>query len=84
MPARKGNRLKIRNPGRERAGTFMSLWLTLVWCGSATAQVNIDAYRDYFLVGQFGEVCTMCAIRTEMARFCTADVIASKHFGCLP
>lgn len=28
----------------------------------AIAQVNIDAYRDYFLVGQFGEVCTMCQV----------------------
>ena len=28
----------------------------------ARAQVNIDAYRDYFLVGQFGEVCTMCEV----------------------
>ena len=26
------------------------------------AQVNMDAYRDYFLVGQFGEVCTMCEV----------------------
>ncbi len=26
------------------------------------AQVNIDAYRDYFLVGRFGEVCTMCEV----------------------
>jgi hypothetical protein len=28
----------------------------------AGAQVNIDAYRDYFLVGRFGEVCTMCEV----------------------
>ena len=26
------------------------------------SQVNIDAYRDYFLVGRFGEVCTMCEV----------------------
>ena len=26
------------------------------------AQVNSEAYRDYFLVGQFGEVCTMCEV----------------------
>jgi hypothetical protein len=30
--------------------------------GTANAQVNMDAYRDYFLVGQFGEVCTMCEV----------------------
>lgn len=28
----------------------------------AGAQVNNEAYRDYFLVGQFGEVCTMCEV----------------------
>ncbi len=28
----------------------------------ALAQVNSDAFRDYFLVGQFGEVCTMCEV----------------------
>lgn len=30
--------------------------------GPAAAQVNSEAYRDYFLVGQFGEVCTMCEV----------------------
>jgi len=30
--------------------------------GAAPAQVNIDAYREYFLIGQFGEVCTMCEV----------------------
>ena len=36
--------------------------LTLACVLPASAQVNIDAYRDYFLVGQFGEVCTMCEV----------------------
>ena len=40
----------------------LPLMLVVLWTGSAQAQVNIDAYRDYFLVGQFGEVCTMCEI----------------------
>lgn len=46
------------------------LVLACAWlCGSAAmAQVNMDAYRDYFLVGQFGEVCTMC----EVTVVCTA------------
>ena len=46
------------------------LWagLLLCWCQTIMAQVNIDAYRDYFLVGQFGEVCTMC----EVTVVCTA------------
>ena len=29
---------------------------------SVSAQVNMDQFRDYFLVGQFGEVCTMCEV----------------------
>lgn len=36
--------------------------------GSAGAQVNDPRFRDYFLVGQFGEVCTMC----EVAVLCQA------------
>ena len=48
-------------------GTTTNRWLALpialsLWAGTAFAQVNIDAYRDYFLVGQFGEVCTMCEV----------------------
>ncbi len=34
----------------------------LLAAAPAGAQVNIDAYRDYFLVGRFGEVCTMCEV----------------------
>jgi hypothetical protein len=30
--------------------------------GAAQAQVNDPRFRDYFLVGQFGEVCTMCEV----------------------
>jgi len=36
--------------------------------GAAQAQVNDPRFRDYFLVGQFGEVCTMC----EVAVLCQA------------
>jgi hypothetical protein len=36
----------------------------------AVAQVNNDAFRNYFLVGQFGEVCTMC----EVIVLCEATV----------
>jgi hypothetical protein len=46
----------IRNP-RPRL-----VLAALVLCSPAIAQVNIDAYRDYFLVGRFGEVCTMCEV----------------------
>jgi|TARA_B110000881_G_C18298132_1_gene375611 hypothetical protein len=37
--------------------------------------VNSDAYRDYFLIGQFGEVCTLweavvlCEARQSCAKF---------------
>ncbi len=34
------------------------------------AQVNNPAYANYFLVGQFGEVCTMC----EVIVLCDADI----------
>lgn len=40
-------------------------FLVITWAllpGIASAQINMDAYRDYFLVGQFGEVCTMCEV----------------------
>jgi hypothetical protein len=40
----------------------LPLLLAALWSSSAAAQVNMDAYRDYFLVGQFGEVCTMCEV----------------------
>jgi len=36
--------------------------LLIIQPGLLPAQVNSDAYRDYFLVGQFGEVCTMCEV----------------------
>lgn len=38
------------------------LALLLVLPGYSAGQVNSDAYRDYFLVGRFGEVCTMCEV----------------------
>jgi hypothetical protein len=48
---------------------------TLFVSGPATAQVNIDAYRDYFLVGRFGEVCTMC----EVTVLCEAGDVLPEH-----
>ena len=38
----------------------MSLTILSAW--PAAAQVNAEAFREYFLVGQFGEVCTMCEV----------------------
>lgn len=56
----------------KAGGRFARSWPVMLlvagWAGSAVAQVNMDRYRDYFLVGQFGEVCTMC----EVIVFCEA------------
>jgi hypothetical protein len=36
--------------------------LQLAVSAAVFSQVNIDAFRNYFLVGRFGEVCTMCEV----------------------
>ena len=36
--------------------------LCALFAQSVGAQVNLDKYRSYFLVGEFGEVCTMCEV----------------------
>ena len=41
----------------------------------ASAQVNNKAYADYFLVGQFGEVCTMCDVMV----LCEAGTTPPAH-----
>ncbi len=48
----------------------MGFSLLLVLSGTASAQVNNPAYANYFLVGQFGEVCTMC----EVIVYCSEDI----------
>lgn len=47
---------------RSRGAKALFASVALACIGTAWAQVNMDAYRDYFLVGQFGEVCTMCEV----------------------
>ena len=47
---------------RGSASRFVLLLAALSLAVPVPAQVNIDAYRDYFLVGRFGEVCTMCEV----------------------
>ena len=47
---------------RGSASRFVLLLAALSLAVPLRAQVNIDAYRDYFLVGRFGEVCTMCEV----------------------
>lgn len=46
----------------RRMSIRMSLAMILIGLSPSMAQVNIEAYRDYFLVGRFGEVCTMCEV----------------------
>ena len=45
-----------------RACAGLALLASLVLAIPARAQVTVDAYRDYFLYGRFGEVCTMCEV----------------------
>ena len=62
-----------------RQRLVMSLWVLIgtIMISPAVAQVNIDAYRDYFLVGQFGEVCTMC----EVIVLCEQGAVLPKEDG---
>jgi hypothetical protein len=48
-------------------------WLAALLLGgsAAMAQVNDPRFANYFLVGQFGEVCTMC----EVAVLCQASPV---------
>ena len=39
-----------------------ALFAALIVAVPTRAQVTVDAYRDYFLYGRFGEVCTMCEV----------------------
>ena len=45
-----------------RACAGPALLATLILAVPARAQITVDAYRDYFLYGRFGEVCTMCEV----------------------
>lgn len=51
-------------PGQNRGlhGRSIAVLAALMMAAPVRAQVNIEAYRDYFLVGRFGEVCTMCEV----------------------
>ncbi|MEC9375163.1 MAG: hypothetical protein VYA80_02185 [Pseudomonadota bacterium] len=41
---------------------FVAGLIFFILFSSSNAQVNNPAYANYFLVGQFGEVCTMCEV----------------------
>lgn len=51
-----------RVSGCASACRWLLVAAVLTMAAPARAQVNIDAYSDYFLVGRFGEVCTMCEV----------------------
>jgi hypothetical protein len=48
--------------GCAQACRWLIVAAVLTMAAPVRAQVNIDAYSDYFLVGRFGEVCTMCEV----------------------
>ncbi len=60
---------------RGRLELLMPSLVILLLAIPASAQVNIDAFRDHFLVGQFGEVCTMC----EVTVICQAGDAIPEH-----
>lgn len=62
-----------RTFSRAPACRWLLLAAVLTMAAPLRAQINIDAYRDYFLVGRFGEVCTMC----EVVVLCQADEAAT-------
>jgi hypothetical protein len=51
------------------AGRHFAMAALLMLPLTLPAQVNNPAYADYFLVGRFGEICTMC----EAVILCEAD-----------
>jgi hypothetical protein len=62
--------------GRRGAWWLLASFLAVA-TGPATAQVNNPAYANYFLVGEFGEVCTMC----EVMVLCEASAAPPAHAG---
>lgn len=55
--------------------TLLLAALLLLGAGPLQAQVNETKYENYFLVGQFGEICTMC----EIMVLCEAGDSVPQH-----
>jgi hypothetical protein len=53
--------MQQKNRGTS-AALRLAAGIVLLCSGPVFAQINLEAYRDYFLVGQYGEVCTMCEV----------------------
>jgi hypothetical protein len=47
---------------RRQSLAWLAAGLLVALMSPSHGQVNNKAYADYFLVGQFGEVCTMCDV----------------------
>ncbi len=53
--------MQQKNRGTS-AALRLAAGIVLLCSGPVLAQINLEAYRDYFLVGPYGEVCTMCEV----------------------
>ena len=66
----------MQQKNRETSATSrLAVGIVLLCAWPVFAQINIEAYRDYFLVGPYGEVCTMC----EMVVLCEAGAAPPEH-----
>ena len=60
---------------RKQTLALLTAGLLTAPLSPAYGQVNNKAYADYFLVGQFGEVCTMCDVMV----LCEAGATPPAH-----
>lgn len=54
---------------RQQTSILITTFLLSLPAGFARAQVNSEKYQGMLLVGEFGEICTMC----EAVLWCSAD-----------
>ena len=62
---------------RISALAIMMLTVTILTNTQSSAQINNEAHKEYFLIGRFGEVCTMC----EVVVLCEAGTQEPTHAG---
>lgn len=68
-----------RGPNGSNPAVRCICLVAIGWASVANGQLHFETYRGYFLVGQFGEVCTTC----EAAVLCEQGVTPPKH-GAIP